>query len=228
MKIKPAIVYDIYDTKMIQMDSLLGFASGLGYVLLDLRPKENMAFVSVCPKISKEFDTVSVKTMIELHNNVNSALDKNVKLFYGVDDVLKINRILSSIDEDVLKLAISRKRVETVKMQYSKKKRHFIFNSMIVRYVRKPITISSCTKQILKVFGGELNWSKDSGSSITVKHKNYGLFFNVCYIDGKIMLNISYKNYKQENTFPTEFYFGAMLSTKELKETRKVLLETLQ
>lgn len=216
----------IYDTKLLQFESLLGFASGLGFILTDQRPEENMNFISVCPKIPKEFEVISIKTMIEFHNNVNFILNNTVKCYYGVGDINKLLRIFSYASRDVIQLAVSRKLVEAVKFDYSKRSKKLIFKSMIVQYTKKSLTMHQCIKSINDVFKVKLHFWWPQISLLESKlSKTKIIRFGIDTNDKSFTLNIVLQDLDTNEL--TELYDGEMLSVDELKNMKDFLTKTL-
>lgn len=101
----------IKDTFTVQSMSLMAYATGLGYMFS--LAGDSKRFYKLNRDVNDEYSTLSVNTMIKLHNGqpTNIRLPRTLKL-----------------------LAKSRKIVEVVKGQYSRKNKSLDIQSHIVKF----------------------------------------------------------------------------------------------
>lgn len=104
----------VKDTFVVQSMSLMAYATGLGYMFT--LTGDSKRFYKLNQDVSDEYSTLSVNTMIKLHNRQHTSirLPRTLKL-----------------------LAESRKIVEVVKGQYSRKTKVLGIQSHIVKFCRE-------------------------------------------------------------------------------------------
>lgn len=116
----------VVDTAFLQIESLYGFASGLGYVF------NNGVLVCVNPNIDRSRDYMSVETLIYLHNNMKpSNIVPNIwggtyDKQYWLNDYPRERQ-----------MAVERKLVKVFKGDYCKRSHCFMIYSNYVEFVNK-------------------------------------------------------------------------------------------
>lgn len=104
----------VKDTFVVQSMSLMAYATGLGYMFSLVG--DSKRFYKLNQDVNDEYSTLSVNTMIKLHNGqpTNIRLPRTLKL-----------------------LAESRKIVQKIKGQYSRKTKALDIQSHIVKFCRE-------------------------------------------------------------------------------------------